>query len=139
MNANHGLASGHFCSRNEGRRIEGEGLTVDALVKLIERTMRGNEGALGEGSDGTCLVVQDGNAVELICLSAEGRAAWLARTHVGAEVAGHRGYCHGRQDPHNVRKCIRRWIERNPALEERGLALKAVRTEEGLNLSAVEA
>jgi hypothetical protein len=77
--------------------------------------------------------------VELIVLSQEGYEAYAGNASEGERLPKRRGKVGGIQDGHNIRRGVRRWLERNAdIIVDKGVCLCVVRDDDDvLRLSAV--
>lgn len=129
--------SGRFCSRQDSRSIAITS-NADRIVAFVDLVKSTNPDILtGDGTGSMLLVVHDGR-LDAVCLSRESREVLANGGEPVEGEKGRKGRCCGRrQDPHNVRKAIRRWLVRNPDMVEAGLALQVTRTDRGVILNAV--
>ena len=147
MNRNHSTAGGRFCSRTDARRCDPSLIGVDekgqdalgeALYAHARLVLSSNADAFRSG--GRCLVVEhQSGTVEFLVLSGEAYSAYSGQEVECQAFTRRRGRVGGTKDGHNIRRGIRRWLERNAdILGDRSVCLRAIRDDEDiLRLSAV--
>lgn len=91
-------------------------------------------------SGGRCLVARhQSGEIEFVILSGEGYEAYEGKGSECETLPRRRGKVGGVQDGHNIRRGIRRWMERNrDIIGDEGVFLRVDRGDDGvLRLSAV--
>lgn len=142
MNRNH-ADRGRFCSRAVARTVSplsSEGIEEfeAELYGQILRTIGEHSAVIEAGGKGLVLLYPQGD-IELVVLSSEGYEAYSGETKEGRPLAKRKGKVGGAQDGHNIRRGVRRWLERNAdVIVDKGVCLCAVRDDDDvLRLSAV--
>lgn len=142
MNASHSGRNGRFCSRRDGRTVNPReygdvGELAEALCVQARRIIIQHGDAFASG--GRCLVARhQSGEIELVVLSGEGYEAYEGKDSECETLPRRRGKIGGAQDGHNVRRGVRRWIERNgDIVGDIGISLRVVRDDGVLRLSAV--
>ena len=147
MNRNHSAVGGRFCSRTDARQCDPSAIGVDengqdalgeTLYAKARLVLSGDADVFRSG--GRCLVVEHtSGTVEFLVLSCEAYAAYTGQEVQCQAFTKRRGRVGGTKDGHNIRRGIRRWIDRNAdVLADRSVCLRAIRDDEDvLRLSAV--
>lgn len=142
MNRNHAVQGGLFCSRAEARLCSPVDSADPAefaadLYGRAKRFLKGSSDIVANG--GKCLVLlYPTGDVELVALSPEGCAAYEGTAEAGRPLLRRRGKIGGVQDGHNIRRGVRRWMERNAdVVNQESVCLCVIREGEVLRLSAV--
>lgn len=142
MNSNH-AGHGHFCTREEARLCSP--LLADTMEDFqtglyvqAKKILRAHASVIRAGGKCVALLYPNGD-IEFVVLSAESYEAYRGKAEAGKAFNKRRGKVGGVQDGHNIRRGVRRWIQRNSdVIGDENVCLCVIRDEEDiLRLSAV--